>query len=88
MASLTENQLPYAMAILDSLGNRSVLKEELNKYPEEITDWLFNKDLLVISVLMAEGIDVETRVVLGIRATNLRIGYIERLQMLRIINNG
>lgn len=87
MRKLADSELPYAMAILDGLNNSSVLKEELKKYPKDIVNWLYAKDLLVACVFKVEDRSIETRVTLGIRAF-LPGEYDNRLNILKAINNG
>ncbi len=86
--NLADYELPYCLAILDSIDNSSVLDEELKKYPKDIVEWLEENALLVSANIEVENRVIERRTALGMRAINLPRGFIDKINILKSINNG
>lgn len=86
---LKENELAYALAILDAVGEKSVEFRELSRYHSGIVDWLISKELLLVRDFTIGSRTLERRVALGLRALdfNKKEAFDYRMKNIKLIND-
>lgn len=86
---LTDPELGYVMAVIDTVGRKGLNAGYLVGYHQNIIDWLLQKSLLVIGNRNICEREPEKRVYLGPKALDsIKESFDYRMNILKAINNG